>query len=242
MFPAADSAQSRSATVQDKSEKEMNAHILLATYVANIPKSDDRLSTKRGIQTPFSCHKCAAGEIRIVQSTKARGKTSAFTKSLENHYDTTENSDILLDITHHSTHPVMPVLSRVPFAKTHSSADIHFLLDFDPEHVLSLKIITLLKECLVIMHGDVERTTSTIKTRAGSYRTIKSIKRAVVQCLHGFPRSISCVSPRHILDSSTAHQNPVFQKTGFSSDLDLTGILEATKMDNVDKGLPFYVQ
>lgn len=92
----------------------------------------------------------------MLYSANAKRETLKLTKRLVDHYDTTANNHVFLDITQYLTHLAMTVLTRFPFFGIHSFIDIYCLLDFDPMNVLSLGTSKLLKEWRIIMLGDGE--------------------------------------------------------------------------------------
>lgn len=223
----------------ETSDKNLKAHILLASYVADIPEPEDLLSMKRGSQTAFPCHGSPVKKGQLPQFTKERRRTLQETKSLINRYCRTVNKKCFSDVTQLSFHPVMPMISTFPFLSIHSSVDIYSLFDFDPMNVLSFGVSWLLKKCLFAMLGDAERTTSAINTKSGSFRSLKSIKCFVLQSLNRLLRKVFCASPGIGPYFGFSHSHPLSRNNGLFCEQGLTGMLQSRDMDSVDKASSF---
>lgn len=68
--PLADIAM-KGMQCQTKNDKRVLLHLMLTSFVADIPKTKDLLVLKRGLRTPALCYICTAGCYTIPFSTNA---------------------------------------------------------------------------------------------------------------------------------------------------------------------------
>lgn len=106
--------------------------------------------------------------------------------SYVDHYDATVNKDPFAG--YYTTLNVSrnACASGSLFLEIHWSVDIYSLFEFEPKHVLSRGVRKPLKRCFVTVLGDREKVKSAIRSKSGSCRTFRSIKRIVFQCQNGF--------------------------------------------------------
>lgn len=80
-------------------------------------------------------------------------------------------------------HLILLVLCSFPFNGIHACAELNKIFRLKPMHVFLLGISEMLKECLVEMLGDSQRTSSVMKNFQVQNRTYHQIERKVMSRL-----------------------------------------------------------
>lgn len=102
-------------------------------------------------------------------------------------------------------------------------------------HVFPHGTSILVKNCLVAMLGDSERTTSVMKTKSSSCRSFKSNKRFVGNSLIRLITKDSHVSPGLGLILGFVQSRDISRNNELFCNRGLTGMLKAIDIGNIDK-------
>lgn len=117
-----------SCNTNDK--RSLPFHLIVASYVAYIPETEDFLSDNRGNQTPIPSHLC---NTKRELSSKPFVATKRCLAKRNQLIDMTsserlpekDRNDLLEKL---STHVIEPILATFPFVGIHKTRDVYFIL------------------------------------------------------------------------------------------------------------------
>lgn len=109
-------------SVTTKDFQKIQFHLLLSSYAAGLPDTEDLLSLKRASQAAFLFHVCLADKQSIPLLKRTASRTLKHTKSLlANENGTSRQHDLEIRVNLLFVNPIPPVLSSFFFARIHSS-------------------------------------------------------------------------------------------------------------------------
>lgn len=187
--PISDKASCGLVCTTTDGKKEKNVfYLLLASYIADIPESEDILAIKRDTQKVRPNHLCllkrenhSVGGICTKRTLSKSFKILFEIDKKRKSVNASEN--VLME---YSMHPPPSSLASFQFFGTHESVDIYSIFWVEPVHTLSLTFDCIDKECLVAMLTDTTRTSPEMETIPGVENPVSSIKRTVLAAPNTF--------------------------------------------------------
>lgn len=174
-------------------------HILLCSYLSDIPEAEDMLGVKRGVLTKAPCHNCLVRREDMADSTFARRRTLRETLELLENIRIARGTEspgaVVEQLDERSMLSIRPVLSNFPLVGIHSCVDLYTIFRFEPMHGLSLGVSKLLKECAIALLGDSSRASSSMVTGKGAMRGFPFIRKQVLFIMNTFLRETEMTSP-----------------------------------------------
>lgn len=224
------------ATSADKFK--LRLHLVLASYICDIPEAEDSLSVKRGNQTESPCFRCLVRKGNLADGLCGETRTLAHTKQLLTGLERGIDS-VMEDLKQFSMLSIPPVLSAFPMIGVHPCVDIYDIFRFEPMHNLSLGVSKMLKDCATIMLRDENRTSPAMITSSGAPRTFKHIRRSVLHALNDFLCDVEKRSPGYGIHCDYSKGECGGRLNGFFTETGIVGMLEAKEYDSVDMVSPF---
>ena len=132
--------------------KKLRCHLLLSSYIADIPEAEDLLSVKQNTSTESPCHRCIVRKENLLFCTNELERTAEKTRQLLRSITSNVNTicssrDGVEEVNSLSMFSIPPVLSNFPLVGIHESVDIYAISRFEPLHNFPLGISKMLKEC-----------------------------------------------------------------------------------------------
>ena len=213
--------------------KNVRAHLMLSSYVADIPEAEDMLSIKRNTNTSSPCHRCLVGKESMSCVTdvaeRSVGNNLKMFHSLKSGDEEVTNNFKKLSMI-----PVPPVLNSFPFVGIHPSVDIYAIFGFEPMHNLSLGISKLLKECTVSYLKDDKRVRTSIETLSGEGRNVSLIRKSILSLLNCFLREVQYSSPGYGIHVDFSKGLTAGRLSGLFTKDGIVGMLEAADHECID--------
>ena len=225
-------------SVQTKDDLNLHAHIMLSSYIADLPEAEDMTGIKRGGNTAHPCHRCLVTKEEMPFSTRATKRNVQHTIELlkKVNLGCNESAEKLKDL---SMNEIPPVLFDFPFRELHPCLDTYAIFTVEPMHVLWIGLARTLKECIVNKLCDTLKKSSSICTTKGESRTYSSIKKSVLRMLNDFLAKVQKMSVGYgiVVDFSKGkHEGRL---SGLFSDNGLIGMLEASDYKDIENVSPF---
>ena len=221
-----------SVVTEDK--KKIRFHLVLASYVADIPESEDLVGVKRRVRTKKPCHRCLIPVERLSYCTREQPRSIKNTYNILNRGE--ESRHELEDL---SMHSLPPVLSKFPHAGIHPCVDSYSIFRFEPLHNFSLGVSKLIKECASDLLRDEKRFTSNITKKDGTARSFSQVRKKILHTVNRFLQEVEQTSKGHGIhvDYSKGVVGP--RLNGFFTENGIIGMLEGKDYEAMDIVSPF---
>lgn len=158
------------------------------SYFADLSKSEDLVSLKRGTQTMLPCHRCLVPMDSLSETTSLHKRILTTSSELLDAHIFDENMhERLKDL---SMHCKLRVLASLLFVGIDACNDVYAIFSLEPMHNLSLGTSKLLYNCLLEMLCDETSVAHAVKPTLGAPKTFKFLKEMVIDALNKFLRIV----------------------------------------------------
>lgn len=224
-------------SVQTSDGFRLRLHFMMASYVADLPETEDLLSLKRGSATQSPCHRCMVQkhDLADMRCGTPRSLCEAM-QLLDGSQNVSEKDEVLAQ---RSMLPIPPILHTFPHIGLHPCVDIYRVFRCEPMHVFSLGLSPLLKECMCSMLKDENRVTKAMMTTSGGFKSFRAVRKPILREANLFLSSAQSSSPGYGLRTDFSKGDRVDKLDGFFTETGLIGMIEARDHDCIDMVMPF---
>lgn len=227
--------------VATKRKQKIQLHLLLSSYVSDLPDAEVFLSAKRRSQRFMPRHICTILKKNLSNCTRPQPRSlprrvQTFQK-LECFDGSFWCNKTLKTI---SLPPLLPTLSSILYVEIHSAVELYTISRRELTHVCLSGIRNMLEKCLIETFRDQQRKTASLNSSPAYLKPIILIEKDV-------PRCWICLlkTQRHSYRVEEYAQTSQWAKKGsFVSGLftenRLIGMLQAFHLDSVNHVLLFY--
>ena len=239
-----------------KDKKILRLHLVLGSYIADIPEQKDMLGVRYSNRTMQPCPRCHVpvqdmkhskiGDTRSVDET--RNVLSEFEALLSASDGIRVNrpaaSRALKDrakkkLDDISVQPIIPVLSQFPFVGATPYLDIYGLFSVEPMHVFHLGVSRMIKDAATDRLRCNELRTDHYRTVDRRMRSFPSIRPAILRQVNAFVDEVSRKSDGTPIGLYIKNVDGRPGLNGMYTDEGLTGMLEAADIKKLDMISPF---
>lgn len=217
----------------------LHTHVLVSSYIADLPEAEDMTGIKRGGSTSFPCHRC------MVPKESMNKKNTNFPKrniktAMQLMNEIRDGVPNVVDkFNNLSMHPLVPVLSDFPFSGIDPCVDTYAIFTVGPMHTCWLGISKTLKECATVRLEDRTLSSNAIKSSSGAPRMFFSIRRTILRILNSFLSNVEHISVGYDLHVDFSKHSCSGTISGLFTDSGIAGMLEASDLKSVDMVSPF---
>lgn len=181
-------------------------HLMITSYVADIPECEDLLSVKRCTRSSAPCYSCLIRkeDFHTNKYVKSRGLGESMKLLSDCRSEWTIAQQKIAEL---SILKIPPILQDFPLVRVHESVDVYALFRFEPTHCLSLGLSKLLNECHYNYSSDSNRSSTSVTFSSGKPKHFPMIKKLFSESLITFCKILSNGLLKHTLELTSRRRH-----------------------------------
>ncbi len=219
----------------------LRLHCCIAQYVCDIPETKDMLGVKYGHSTNLPCFRCIIPYDKLSNHGRYAQREWKTAKRLldtieDDVMDISEKKRAKLDMDELSLHPIRPLFHNYPFVGLTEHLSIYKIFSVEPMHVLHLGVSKLIKQTTCSRLKSTELTSCAI---GKTTKTFSYIRKSILRQLNAFLDSVSTNTDGIRVFGKLRSSGGKTGLNGLFKEEGLSGMVEASLMEKVDKVSPF---
>lgn len=154
-------------------------HLLMPSYVADIPVAEDLLGLERHYKTLYPCHICYPSRELFFGCTPCPKRNAMATFKSKESLNISHKAQANKTLHRYSMISTPPVLSSFKWKEICSFVEVFSIFRLQPKYIFSLSISKMLEECLINMLKNYEWATPVLRTMQNRNKTQMNIRTKV---------------------------------------------------------------